>query len=144
MAHGFSDRALRDIEPIFQKHTNALLGSFRDRSSHSDVEVVNWYEFTGNDTISGLTFGKSFNCIGSEHVHSWNLMLYESLQALSRFAYFKFLYYPAIERSLLLVLLRSVIESVHAQFDLTRATLHKCLPTRVEVGGLVRSTTMIS
>ena len=66
------------------ENTNALISSFRKRSSHSDtaiafVDEVDWYDLTGNDNISQLTFGDPFNCIGSKYVHPWNRMLYEFL-----------------------------------------------------------------
>ena len=82
--------------------------------------MIDSYDFAEKDIISELTFGESFNCIDSEHVHSWNRMFHESLRALSRFASFEFSNFLATECSLLLVLPRSVTESVHAQFDLTR------------------------
>ena len=61
-------------------------------------------------------------------------MLYESLRALSWFASFILFSFPAIERSRLLVLPKSVTESVRAQFDLTREMIHERLETRAEAG----------
>lgn len=66
LARGFSDKALRDMEPILQKHTDELVSSFRKQISHSDtgsavVSLVNWYSFTGYDIISELTFGEHSN-----------------------------------------------------------------------------------
>lgn len=58
MAHGFSDKAVRDVEPILQKHTNELVTSFRKQIRQSDagnavVNLVDWYSFT--DMISSAS-----------------------------------------------------------------------------------------
>ncbi len=105
MARGFSDRALRDMEPVFQKITNDLVGGFRKYTSGSDtrttvVDLREWYNFVGADVVSELVFGESFDCIGSARPHPWNVMLYEHLDALSWFAVFRFLNFPGMERVL--------------------------------------------
>ena len=137
MARGFSDKALRDMEPILQKPINALISSFRERISHSGtestvVDMVDWYDFTGHDIISELTFGESFDCIGSERVHPWNAMLYKNLRELSWLASFEFFKVPGVERILRLGLPRSVIRKVQAHFNMTRELLPRRLETRAK------------
>lgn len=97
------------------------------------MDVVDWYGFTKNDIIGDLTFGESFNCIGSEYVHPENKEFHESLRPLSWFASFQVFNFLATERSLLLVLNRSVTVSIYTQFDLTRETIYERLETRAEV-----------
>ena len=58
------------------------MSSFCTRGSHLDaatavVDMVNCYDFAGNDIIGELTFGESFNCIGSEHAYPGNRMLHD-------------------------------------------------------------------
>lgn len=140
LARGFSDKALRDMEPILQKHTDELVSSFRKQISHSDtgsavVGLVNWYSFTGYDITSELTFGESLNCIRSARSQPWNSMLYEHLEALSWFASFRYLSFPGMERVLQHVLPKSVTQRRQVHFGLTRELVHKRLETPAEAGG---------
>ena len=134
MAHGSSDKALRDMEPILQKHANELVASFRKQIRQSDaghtvINLVGWYSFTGYDIISELTFGESFDCIGSARAHPWTSMLYEHMEALSWFASFRSLNFPGMERVLESVLPRSVTQRRQDHFNLTGEMVRKRLET---------------
>ena len=115
LAQGFSDKSLREWEPILQAHTSHLINSLRHKIISSStpgsavVNLVDWFSFTGYDIISEIAFGKSFDCIGSETHHIYTSMLYESFEALSWFASFRYLNFPGLERFLQFILPKSLM-----------------------------------
>ncbi|KAF7161804.1 hypothetical protein CNMCM5623_007269 [Aspergillus felis] len=66
LAHAFSDRALREQEPLLHFYANILVQKLRKQLHHSRSEVVDitrWYNYTTFDLIGDLAFGEPFHCL---------------------------------------------------------------------------------
>ncbi|KAL7625624.1 hypothetical protein AAE478_004844 [Parahypoxylon ruwenzoriense] len=93
LAHGFSEKALREQEPILQQYVAVLYQKLQEISQGgtAPIDISPWYNFMTFDFIGFLTFGESFNCLTSSRIHKWieiffsfaKLLAYS--QAISRF-----------------------------------------------------------
>ncbi|OTA99206.1 hypothetical protein M426DRAFT_325350 [Hypoxylon sp. CI-4A] len=92
VAHGFSEKALREQEPIIQKYVDVLFRRLQETSQGgaTPMDIAKWYNFMTFDLIGFLTFGESFDCLTNTRIHKWveiffslaKLMAYS--QAISR------------------------------------------------------------
>ncbi|GME64949.1 hypothetical protein AJ79_03600 [Neofusicoccum parvum] len=100
MAHGYSDRALRDQLPVIKSYADLLFAKLRHLSeTGKPVDMVKWYNFLTFDVIGDLAFGESFDCLKNSEYHSWISIVFDNIK-LS--AYLRCTqYYPSIVRPLL-------------------------------------------
>jgi len=64
LAPQFSERSMRDQEPIFRKYTDLLVARLREHSSApKPLDMVSWYTWTTFDIIGDLAFGEPFGCL---------------------------------------------------------------------------------
>ncbi|KAL2825499.1 cytochrome P450 [Aspergillus cavernicola] len=90
MAHGFSEKAMRDQEPIIRRYVDLLVQQLR-RFAQEDAPVVisDWYNYTTFDIIGDLAFGEPFGCLEGSNYDGWIRSIFASgrlgtvLQALS-------------------------------------------------------------
>ncbi|KAJ5638396.1 hypothetical protein N7490_008275 [Penicillium lividum] len=73
LAYGFSDRALRAQESVIQEYVSLLMTKLEEYSKGGTVplDMVKWYNFFTFDIIAYLSYGESFNCLGSSTMHPW-------------------------------------------------------------------------
>ncbi|KAH8675426.1 cytochrome P450 [Xylariales sp. PMI_506] len=73
LAHGFSERALRDQEPLITKYIDLLLRRLRDNCNGGvhPLDMTAWYNFTTFDIIGDLAFGEPFGCLEESRYHPW-------------------------------------------------------------------------
>ncbi|KAK5662523.1 hypothetical protein OQA88_8435 [Cercophora sp. LCS_1] len=72
MAHGFSDRSMREQQPIIKGYIDLLLRRLRENSKGGKaVDIMAWYNFTTFDVIGDLAFGESFGCLENSAYHPW-------------------------------------------------------------------------
>ncbi|KAK4184282.1 Isotrichodermin C-15 hydroxylase [Podospora australis] len=73
MAHGFSDRAMREQQPLIKGYIDLLMQKLRKygQGGKQKVDLAAWYNFTTFDVIGDLAFGESFGCLESEDYHPW-------------------------------------------------------------------------
>ncbi|KAH8649307.1 averantin oxidoreductase [Xylariales sp. PMI_506] len=73
LAHGFSDKSMREQERILQEYVNTLFRKLHEegRDGQQPVDMVQWYTFLTFDFIGFLTFGESFDCLTSSSLHLW-------------------------------------------------------------------------
>lgn len=50
LSHAFSEKALREQEPILQFHVNKLMEQLSRRCSSGPLDLVAWYNFTSRST----------------------------------------------------------------------------------------------
>lgn len=62
MAHGFSERTLKDQEPIIKGYIDLLLLRLREKSEggKTAVDLATWYNFLTFDVIGDLAFGEAW------------------------------------------------------------------------------------
>jgi hypothetical protein len=67
-SHAFSEKTLRESEPILQKYFDKLIVRLRENAG-KPVNMVAWYEFVLFDTIGDLLFGRPFDCLETSRSH---------------------------------------------------------------------------
>ncbi|CAI6029751.1 unnamed protein product [Clonostachys chloroleuca] len=82
ISHAFSDKALRNQEPVVQSYVDKLMGRLSEASDRNEtVDLVRWYNFTTFDLIGDLAFGQSFQCLDSGNYHPWVRMIFENIKS---------------------------------------------------------------
>jgi hypothetical protein len=67
-SHAFSEKTLRESEPILQKYFDKLILQLRENVG-KPIDMVVWYEYTLFDTIGDLLFGRPFGCLEKSTTH---------------------------------------------------------------------------
>ena len=73
LAHAFSDKALREQEPLLHGYVDLLISKLHEESHARDgvVDLVDWYRYTTFDIIADLCFGESFGNLENKAEHAW-------------------------------------------------------------------------
>lgn len=92
LSHGFSDRAMREQEPIIKSYVDLLIQRLHENcfapdgnAAYSDdaaeasektsklqpLDMTSWYNWTTFDIIGDLAFGESFECLKYVKYHPW-------------------------------------------------------------------------
>ncbi|KAK1731959.1 hypothetical protein CaCOL14_009127 [Colletotrichum acutatum] len=109
LSHGFSDRSLRDQQPVIMKYVDIFVSKLRDLaevpawkgyqdeegdddSSATDLgekgtkelgEPVNltlWYNYCTFDIIGDLAFGEPFGCLDGGDLHPWVRTIFQMIR----------------------------------------------------------------
>ena len=81
LAHAFSERALRDQEPLMKAYVDLLMEKLKGvAAAGTPVDIVEWYNFTTFDLIGDLAIGKSFRCLNDSKYHSWVSGIWKSIK----------------------------------------------------------------
>ena len=77
LSHAFSPEALRNQEPLLQKHVLELINGLENERLNNEgiVNLEKWYTWTAFDMIGDTSFGEPFNCVAEPDHRSWPLML---------------------------------------------------------------------
>ncbi|KAL4910498.1 hypothetical protein BDW74DRAFT_164408 [Aspergillus multicolor] len=87
LSHGFSDRALREQEPLLRGYTDLLVkGLARVSKNGKPVNLVEWFNMTTFDIIGDLTFGEPFGCLETGTLHPWVRGIFDGLKAITYLA----------------------------------------------------------
>ena len=107
LSHAFSEKALRDQEPLMKKYVDLLITRLSDQvRAGKSVNMVEWYNFTTFDLIGDLAMGESFHSLESSDYHPWVKMIFDGvkyfqyLSAVKRFPMILNLLIPLIPKSL--------------------------------------------
>ncbi|KAI3394417.1 hypothetical protein diail_2829 [Diaporthe ilicicola] len=78
---GFSDRVLREMEPLVQASIGLLIRRLRDQCNSPEVDgkidMSKWYNFTTFDLIGNLVMGESYHCLENADYHPWVRPIYQ-------------------------------------------------------------------
>ncbi|KAL9105032.1 MAG: hypothetical protein Q9187_008830, partial [Circinaria calcarea] len=72
--HGFSEKALREQEPLIQSYVDTLFSQIRIRvqdDGDRPVNLTDWFNWFTMDLISDLSFGESFDCLHKPEWHPY-------------------------------------------------------------------------
>ncbi|KAL1969170.1 hypothetical protein VTN77DRAFT_424 [Rasamsonia byssochlamydoides] len=91
LSHAFSDRALRDQEPLITGFVDTLIRKLREKSRSgenenggiTEVDIKNWINYTGFDITGDLMFGESFDCLKDSQLHPWIELIFYSMKMLA-------------------------------------------------------------
>lgn len=131
LAHGFSDKGMREQEPIISGYVDLLIRKLRERSGKGKAPVIisDWYNFCTFDVIGDLAFGESFGCLESSDYHVWIKGIFAGgrigtiLQALS--------FVPRLKRGLMNLVPKKLRDEQEMHKQLTKAKMMR----RIESGG---------
>lgn len=72
-SYGFSDKSLKDQEPLIIGHVDTLIEKLGKAASDSsgEINLVKWFDYCTFDIIGDLAFGESFNCMHEDRYHDW-------------------------------------------------------------------------
>ncbi|KAL0935178.1 cytochrome p450 [Colletotrichum truncatum] len=73
MSHGFSDRALREQQPVIMKYVDIFIQRLKEQQpkQHRPVDLTLWYNYCSFDIIGDLAFGEPFGCLDNSEYHPW-------------------------------------------------------------------------
>lgn len=111
MDPAFTEKAVRQQEPIIQKHVAAFIGQL-DKLASKDpngavVNMVQWFAFAAFDLVGDLGFGESFGCVETSELHPWIALIFNSIRAATYMASLR--YYPSLAWLLGLCIPKSVM-----------------------------------
>ncbi|QDS75182.1 hypothetical protein FKW77_008510 [Venturia effusa] len=80
VSHAFSDRALKEQEPLIQKYVNLLMIYLREQAQKDEAfDVVSPLNYTTFDVIADLAFGESFHALETRRNHPWIEAFFEMI-----------------------------------------------------------------
>ncbi|OTA54162.1 cytochrome P450 [Hypoxylon sp. EC38] len=73
LAHGFSERSMREQEPIIGEYVDLLMRRLGEhcKDGQAVLDMRNWLNFTTFDVIGNLGFGSDFGCLEKSYYHPW-------------------------------------------------------------------------
>jgi cytochrome P450 len=83
LAHGFSDRSMREQEPIIGSYVDLLISRLRDSvKNNSRQNIKEWFNWTTFDVIGDLSFGVDggFGCLENSSYHPWVSLIATSIR----------------------------------------------------------------
>ena len=79
MVHAFSDKALRQQEPLITEYVDLLMQRLRERSGER-ADLTAWFNYTTFDLVGDLAFGEPFNCLKDSRYHPWISLIFSNLK----------------------------------------------------------------
>lgn len=81
MAPGFTEKSIREQEPIIRGYIDLLLQRLREKSSNGQPLVISdWFNYTTFDIIGDLAFGEPFGCLAGSNYDEWIKNIFESIR----------------------------------------------------------------
>lgn len=123
LAHGFSDKSLREQQPMIMKYIDLLIQRLHENcgGGGKSLNIMSWYNFTTFDIIGDLAFGEPFGCLDNSDYHPWVKVIFKMaragtlLQGLS--------HYPMVKNLLLSLVPKSAGEERNQHLELTKNKL---------------------
>lgn len=119
IANGFSEKAMRDQEPLIRGYVDMLLKRLQEFCiSGSPVVLSDWYNYTTFDIIGDLAFGEPFGCLQGSDLDGWIKGIFNAgrmgilLQTLS--------FYPLVKRAVIAMAPQSMKQGREKHKKLTR------------------------
>jgi cytochrome P450 len=94
LAHAFSDKALREQEPLVQRYVDLL--TLKLAEAGKEIDVVRWLSYCTFDIIADLTFGDSFRCLEEKQYHPWVNMVFASAKIITLKTVLR--YFPILDK----------------------------------------------
>lgn len=95
MANAFSDKSMKEQEPLLRKYVDILVSKLETASANPEtkgkVNIVDWYNFTTFDIMADLTFGEPLHLLNNSSYSTW---------VRSVFGFFKFVSLQQITRAI--------------------------------------------
>jgi cytochrome P450 len=129
MAPAFSDRALREQEPLITKYVDLLVARLgKAAESEEATDMVGWYNCATFDLVGDLAFGEPFGCLEEGRYHPWVKMIFDSLKMVNLALCTA--YFPLLNKALMNLAPASVKKMQEKHIALTKDKVKR----RVDVG----------
>ena len=126
MSHAFSERAMRDQEPIINEYINLLIEKLKGvADSDAKTNIVKWYNLTTFDVIGDLSFGEPFDGLKNSTIHEFIANIFQFFKGapIIRASH----YYPLLAWVLKKVMPRKLIEARAKQNSFAHDTVMRRL-----------------
>ncbi len=142
LAHGFSDRSMREQEPIINSYVDLLIRRLRENctveQTYSDekdstttqamatpkaLDLKEWYNWTTFDVIGDLAFGESFGCLNNISYHPWVKAIANTIRTGAYFRAAKLLKLDAILTPILKMVLSGRKQNTQFTADMLKRRL---------------------
>jgi cytochrome P450 len=82
LAHGFSDRSMREQAPIIGGYVDLLIRRLRENTDggKNTLDMREWLNWATFDIIGDLGFGDSFGCLEKSDYHPWVKIITQSIK----------------------------------------------------------------
>nr|QSG30343.1 CYP65EW1 [Hormonema carpetanum] len=85
LSHAFSDKALKEEEPLFKRYANLLIVKLKERAFNDvPVDMVAFWNFTTFDIMSDLTFAESLHMLEGSEYSPWVTTIFQTLKSMTR------------------------------------------------------------
>ena len=123
LSHAFSDKALREQEPLIKKYVDLFISGLRENAKNGSQDIVSWFNFATFDIIGDLTIGESFGCLEESALHPWVSILFSYLKV---FAYLGAISnFPLLQKVLLPLIPKKISEQRKKHFLFTKEKVEK-------------------
>ncbi|KAL9003920.1 MAG: hypothetical protein Q9188_003236 [Gyalolechia gomerana] len=127
LSHAFSDRALRQQEPLLLRYIGSLIQRLRERASSSSdeiVDMVQWLNFTTFDIVGDLSLGESFGGLEQGRYHGWIAVIFTQFKLAALAVSFRFF---GLDKVLRAMLPKSAIEKRRQHANTANEKIHRRL-----------------
>jgi len=83
-SHAFSDRALKEQEPLFLNYVDLLIKKLHEvvrKTPETELNMVDFYNFTTFDIMGDLTFGEPLHLLESSKYTPWVSAIFAGIKA---------------------------------------------------------------
>ncbi|RMZ84443.1 hypothetical protein DV738_g836, partial [Chaetothyriales sp. CBS 135597] len=130
LVYAFSDKALKDQEPIIQGYVDLFVEKLRQASNKGAVNIRDFVNFVIFDITGDLMFGESFGCLEESKLHPWIELLFGSAKAYSFLIAVK--QFPLLSKILESMIPKAVIQKGVDHFNLTAAKTDERLKRKTD------------
>jgi len=124
-AHAFTDRALKEQEPVLQGYVGKFIAKLRMQGDGAALDIVQWINFLTFDLTGDLAFGESFECLEGVALHPWISMIFSQFKSATLLASIRF--YPSLHALLIWSLPASVLQKQQDHFQMSRDKVQRRL-----------------
>ena len=81
LSHAFSERALRDQEPLIVSYIDLFIRRLRGYAGREEkVNLEEWLNFLTFDIVGDLAFSAPFGCLEGSGYHPWVAIIFDSIK----------------------------------------------------------------
>ncbi|EMR70067.1 putative cytochrome p450 monooxygenase protein [Eutypa lata UCREL1] len=137
LANGFSDRSMREQQPIIKGYIDLLISRLHDncKDGAKTLDIAAWYNYTTFDVIGDLAFGESFGCLDNSDYHVWVKTIFRMARVGTILQVVK--PFPLITKMLLAMAPKAALEERDNHMAFTRAKLVRRMESGKERPDLV-------
>ncbi|KAK7513101.1 isotrichodermin C-15 hydroxylase [Phyllosticta citriasiana] len=130
-SNAFSEKALRDQEPLIQRHVGLLMRRLHEKTENGEpLDIVRYYNFATFDIVGDLIFGEGFGCLENDDYHSYVATVLGNLKAVAIRTALR--YYYLVEKFYMMFMPKDTINKTVEHFNNARAKVTKRLNTETD------------